>query len=459
MIWNSRQLEEALKIRIPLEIRANEVQFNSKDVKLGDLFIALKGENSDGHLYAADAINRGAGAVILCKEVQNLPTEKIIKVLDTMEALNLLAHYKRNKSKAKFVAITGSVGKTSTKEAVKLMLQPFGKVFASRGNFNNYLGLPINLASLPDDVDFAVFELGMNHQGEIRELTKIVKPDIAVITIISEAHLQFFNSLNDIADAKCEIFEGLVNNGIAIINRDSQSFDRILFNLNKMNIHNIASFSAIMPSDCRLELYQKRDKKIYLEYSIKSERISITLPALPEHQAKNFAAGFMVVRSFNLDVTKAAKQLEQFVLTAGRGLIVEANKGAKKYQVICDYYNASPESLKASLQYLKLIEHPKKVAIIGDMRELGETAPKLHHDLVPYIVDAGVSKALLVGENVKFIEDNLPATIFTKRFINVDELISDLANMLGDDELILIKGSLGIGLKKVMEYFDKNKMK
>lgn len=241
MIWNSETLSKALGITISNSINCNEVQFNSKDVKKGDLFIALKG-NGDGHDYVLDAIDKGANAVIVSKHIDIVDKNKIILVDNCFEALQKMALYKRGSSKAKFIAITGSVGKTSTKEALKtlltetsdksldllyneaneneeefegntersttaykkvredastgltykLPLEVRGLVFASRGNFNNHLGVLINLASMPDDTEYAIFELGMNHKGEIRELVQILKTNIAMITNISEAHLEFF---------------------------------------------------------------------------------------------------------------------------------------------------------------------------------------------------------------------------------------------------------------------------
>lgn len=456
MIWSSSELSEALMVEVPKGIKTNAIQFNSKDVKPGDLFIALKGENGDGHAYVQDAINRGAAAAIVNNNYSSneCDKEKFIFVSDAAQALTSLAKYKRDRSKAKFIAITGSVGKTSTKEIIKLMLQPFGKVFGSRGNFNNYLGVPINLASMPDDVEFAVLEIGMNHSGEIRPLVKLVKPDIAIITNVCEAHIEFFNSIDDIADAKCEIFEGLNKNGIAIINRDTECFERIVSNLNKLDVTKFFTFSSDNPSDSKLASYHLVGDKVNLKYKIKSQDINIVLPQLSRHQAKNFAAGFLTVDILGLDISKAKGQLELFEVMLGRGKVINVTKGNKKYQIISDYYSCIPDALKASLQYLKQIAHLRKVVIIGDMRELGDHAVRLHKSIAPYIIDAGVSKALLIGENVKYIQELLPSEILTAKFADVDELVQNLDKFLGNDELILIKGAHSLNLQKIIEYFD-----
>lgn len=476
MIWSGTQLSEALEIEIDPALRAGKLQFNSKDVTNDDLFIALAG-NNDGHLYAHDAIKRRARAVIVERKLADIPLNQQIIVDDTKEALNKLALYKRKHSKAKFIAITGSVGKTTTKEVLKLMLSKFGKVFASRGNFNNYLGVPINLASMADDINYAVFEIGMNQAGEIRELCKIVKPDIAIITTISEAHIGFFKSVEEIADAKCEIFEGLNQNGFAIINADNKYYDHVVKNIQKKHIKNVFSFSHSKNSHSKLLSYKNSSSKTYLEYQIyKYDAVGnqvvnykpynendyawkyelILEKLIPQHYAVNFAACLLTISLLYLDIPKAMKSLNEFEIEQGRGKLINAEKDHKVFQLICDYYNASPESLKAALNFLKHIEHTNKILIIGDMLELGYKSMYLHQELVPYIVESGACKILLVGSEVKYIKDALPKNIYVKLFDNVNLLIDNLEKILEGEELILIKGSRGMRLEKVLNYFDVN---
>ena len=220
MIWTTKELGKALLLNIAGNREFGKVQFNSKDVEQGDIFIALKGVR-DGHEFVLDALDRGASVAIVSKKISNVDQAKLIMVEDTYEALMDLAEFKRRNSKAKFIAITGSVGKTSTKEATKIMLSAYGKTHASHGTFNNYLGVPLCLASMPNDTEYAVIEMGMSAKGELSELSKLAIPDVALITAVSEGHIGSFNSVEEIADAKCEIFEGMdINDGIAIVNRD-----------------------------------------------------------------------------------------------------------------------------------------------------------------------------------------------------------------------------------------------
>ncbi|MCX4080005.1 UDP-N-acetylmuramoyl-tripeptide--D-alanyl-D-alanine ligase [Rickettsia rhipicephali] len=448
MIWNSKTLSAALGITISNSINCNKVQFNSKDVKKGDLFIALQG-NRDGHDYVLDAIDKGAAAVIISKRVEINDKYKIILVDDCFEALQKIALYKRENSKAKFIAITGSVGKTSTKEALKVLLQHDFLVFASRGNFNNKLGMLINLASMADDTEYAIFELGMNHKGEIRELVQILKPNIAMITNISEAHLEFFSSLEEIAEAKCEIFANFSKNDVAVINADTNCYNKILSILKNLSITDIHSFGRSSKTSAELILYENLGEQVYLKYKINNKVLDVTIPFIPRHFTENYTGVLLIIDILGKDIEIAANHLANISPTKGRGEIINI----QNCRVICDYYNASPQSMKAALEYLKQVPAENKTAIIGDMLELGENSKRLHEKLVQYILDAACSKVYLVGVNTKYIDDLLPSKIAKKYFKNVDELITHITDLFEGNELILIKGSRGVKLDKIVDYY------
>ncbi|OZG31449.1 UDP-N-acetylmuramoyl-tripeptide--D-alanyl-D-alanine ligase [Rickettsia endosymbiont of Culicoides newsteadi] len=455
MIWSARDLNNALNIEVHPDIHGGQVQFNSNSVTDGDLFIVLKGAN-DGHNYALHALERGANAVIISQEITGLPDEKVIMVPDTLTALHQMAEYKRQKSQAKFIGVTGSSGKTGTKEAIKTVLSHFGSTFASRGNFNNHLGVPINLASLPDDIEYAVFEMGMNHPGEIRTLTKMVRPDISVITTISEAHLEFFQSQLHLVDAKCEIFEGMSKDGIAVIDLDSPYYNRVLQNLKQLSINNIYSFGTSPYADCSLISYeyQQITQQVRLRYSIHNTKIDIEIPLVPEHYARNYTIALQMSAILNLDINVAARQLSKILLMDGRGKLINAKYHGQDYQIICDYYNANPESVKAALLYLKQLSGKKKIAIIGDMLELGDNSIKFHKDLIPAILDSGANRVFLVGNNTQYIYQSLPDEIEKIHFDNVDLLIENLSKLLKGNELILIKGSNSTQLSKIIQSFE-----
>lgn len=454
MIWSTQSLQEALGIAIDNSIKTGKLQFNSKDIVAGDLFIALKG-NSDGHLYAQDALKRGAAGVVVNRKIDNIPDHLTILVDDTKQALIKMANYKRHKSLAKFIGITGSVGKTSTKEALYTAISSQARTFANRGNFNNQLGVLIELASLPDDIEFAIMEMGMNSPGEIEELSKLIKPDIGIITNVSEAHLEFFSNIEGIVDAKCEIFTHMSKNTIAIINADSIHYEKILAKIVSRNIKNVSCFGETSIADARLVEYDNHDHSTKLEYEIDHKCVEIKMSyMLPKHQAINFSCCLGVVSCLGLDIDKAGQALSLFNLIKDRGQIITASKQGNKYTIIGDYYNANPASMKAALAYQAQIEHPKKISIIGDMLELGNGSISLHQELVPHIIKAGAQKVLLVGSCVKSMIDLFPKNLYVKQFDNIDILISDLPNILTTQELILIKGSRGIALHKIIDYFD-----
>ncbi len=454
VIWSAQALSEALNLTVNPALMGQVVQFNSNDVEKGDIFIALQG-NRDGHNYAKEAVARGAALVITSRRLLEIKEECQLVVEDTLAALKKMADYKRQKSRAKLIGITGSVGKTTTKEALKVMLSGFGNTFASRANFNNHLGVPINLASMPDDVDYAILEMGMNRVGEIRSLTEMVRPDIALITWISEAHLEFFNSVMEIADAKCEIFEGLSKEGKSIISIDNKYYGRMMFNLERLGIKakNIYTFGKSAASHSQLASYQKIGDKVRLSYKVFAHVHELELPFIPEHFARNFAACLMIASVVGLDTHKAAQSLSKIELIDGRGKIIKVTREGKYYQLICDYYNANPASLKASLEYFTQVNHPKKVAIIGDMPELGEASWQLHLELIPYILASGASKIFLVGEEVKCMYAGLMNNIIAKCFDDADALIANIDNLIEGEELVLIKGGRRLKLEKIIQCF------
>ena len=447
VIWNALSLEKALKVKVKAGLCAGPIKFNSLDVDKNDIFIALRGERN-GHEFVSDAFSRGASCAIVSRDIQNSPSDKLIKVDDTMIALNNLAEYKRRHSKAKFIAVTGSVGKTSTKEVIKTMLLPYGNTHASIKSYNNYLGVPLTLASMPDDTDYAVIEIGMNAAGEISTLINMVYPDIAIITTVSEGHIEFFESIEAIADAKCEIFEGLdIETGIALINRDMSTYERCIQNIKRIGLQNIQTFGKRQDANVRFRSYELLgDNTVKLNFLVLSEECEIVMENLPMHLASNFAIGFSVVKALGIDIRKAAKAIRSYKPLIGRGRFVKVKHDCKSLGIICDYYNSNPESLKASLKYLKQVASYKKVAVLGDMLELGKMTFDMHMGMSKLIVEAGVSKLFLVGSIIGCIKDVFSDHIKVKLYQNVYEMIADNSINFEDGEIILIKGSRSVKL-------------
>ncbi len=450
MIWNSKSLEKALRVEVIAGINAGQVKFNSIDVDKDDIFIALSGKR-DGHEFVNDALSKGARCAIVSKDIADVDQNKLIRVDDTMLALNNLAEYKRRNSRAKFIAVTGTVGKTSTREVIKTMLLPYGKTYSSVKSFNNYLGVPLTLASMPDDTEYAVIELGMNAAGEISNLANIVTPDIAVITTVSEGHIEFFDSIEDIADAKCEIFEGVdINTGIAIINRDISTYERCIQNIDRAGLRNVQTFGKRVDANTRFLSYELlEDYSVRLNFDVNTEECEIIMPNISMHLASNFAAGFSVVKALGLDIEKAASAIRSFQPLMGRGRFIEIKHDNKNLGIICDYYNSNPQSLEASLKYLQQFVSGKKVAVLGDMGELGDMQNEMHMSVVPSIIEAGISKLFLVGSVISQIKDSFSNDIEIKLYKNVDEMIVDNSANFEDGDLLLIKGSRSVKLENL----------
>ena len=450
MIWNSKSLEKALRVEVAAGINAGQVKFNSIDVDKDDIFIVLPGKR-DGHEFVNDALSKGARCAIVSKDIVDVDQNKLIRVDDTMLALNNLAEYKRRNSRAKFIAVTGTVGKTSTREVIKTMLLPYGKTYSSVKSFNNYLGVPLTLASMPDDTEYAVIELGMNAAGEISNLANIVTPDIAVITTVSEGHIEFFDSVEDIADAKCEIFEGVdINTGIAIINRDISTYERCIQNIDRAGLRNVQTFGKRVDANTRFLSYELlEDHSVRLKFDVNTEECEIIMPNISMHLASNFAAGFSVVKALGLDIEKAASAIRSFQPLMGRGRFIEIKHDNKNLGIICDYYNSNPQSLGASLKYLQQFVSGKKVAVLGDMGELGDMQNEMHMSVVPSIIEAGISKLFLVGSVISQIKDSFSNDIEIKLYKNVDEMIVDNSANFEDGDLLLIKGSRSVKLESL----------
>lgn len=448
-IWNTLTLEKALQVIVPPNITTSSLQFNSRDVEVGNLFIALRG-NSDGHNYAIDAINRGASAVILDQDVEGIDSSKIIKVNNTWDALISLAKFKRQNSNAKFIAVTGSAGKTSTKDTIyKVLLKSGFRTFASRGTFNNHIGLPLNLASIPDDLEYGVFELGMNHPNEISPLSDLVKPHISLITNILPVHLENFKNVEGIADAKCEIFDGMPEDGIVVLNRDSGYYDYSVLKSPKTS--KILSFGEDIKSDSRLTKYNFDGEKAKLEFIVFGEPIQFSTYLAGRHMAQNIAAVLAISKNIGISLSKAAEIISTLSPLSGRGEIFNTNISGHQCKIIYDCYNANPSSIKSSLAHIKDMSHPNKVVILGDMKELGHNEVEYHKSLLQPIIDAQIKEVYTVGPLMFHLHSDIQEYCKCLHFEDSKSLESALPSLITKDSMILFKASKSMGLTSVVE--------
>ncbi|MCC2646325.1 MAG: UDP-N-acetylmuramoylalanyl-D-glutamyl-2,6-diaminopimelate--D-alanyl-D-alanyl ligase [Rickettsiaceae bacterium] len=453
-IWDAKILSEALKVSLNDKIKTTFIEFDSRAINGGELFIALTGGVSDGHLYVKDALQNGAAAAIVSHIPEGIDKDKLILVDDTYQALLKLAEYKRNNSKAKFVGITGSVGKTSTKNAIFTALNACGKAFFTRGNFNNHLGLPINLASMPDDIEFAVIEMGMNHAKEISALTKMARPDIAIITNIEAAHIGNLGSMEAICDAKCEIFEGVSKGGEAILNIDSPFYEKMKEAVKKQNIQHIYTFSQKEQGDANLLKASQHGTFMEAEYEIMGQKISLKTGITGEHQALNISIALLVTKILKLDLKKAAKALEQLKPEKGRGLPISLKLlSSKEIIVVNDSYNASAPAVIAAFKNIANISGKRKIAVLSNMNELGNFTQEIHESLAGPVLENKLDLVLTVGDYMRYLHNILPKNIAVKHYDNMEQLKAGIYNYLEDGDVVLFKGSKGTKLHVFVEEF------
>ena len=429
------------------------ISIDDRTIKKGELYIALIGENFDGHNFIESAISKGACG-ILVSNIRIAKNYNGLFVDDTKEALINIGKFARNRFNGITIGITGSSGKTSTNYFLSNALSQFGETHKTFGNNNNLIGLSLTLSRLPHDFDFCVLELGMNNSGEISKLTKIAKPNIAVITNVSNSHIQNFKDEKEIARAKSEIFVGLEKDGVAIINSDNVWKDFLISEAKRVNakIH-LFGHSEISNTQI-IKLFDENEGSTVFYDKIKNWHLKY----LNTTQAENVIASISVIKELKLPIKKITKVLSKLKPLSGRGQKLIINfQNKQKSIIIDDSYNANPASMKAALYNFNnlKIKHREfeSIVIIGDMLELGKSSTKIHLDLVPILKSINPNLLLTVGEYTKKINDKLNLTINCQSYSEINQLIKDIRQYIKPNQIVLLKGSNGIGLWKLVPIF------
>jgi UDP-N-acetylmuramoyl-tripeptide--D-alanyl-D-alanine ligase len=389
------------------------VSIDSRTVKKGDLFVALAGPNFDGHDFIQEAIASGAAAAVASRRPAALSAEApLLMVSDTMAALEALGRAARSRSAARFAAVTGSVGKTGTKEALRLVLSTDGPTAASEGNLNNQWGAPLSLARMPRDAHYGVFELGMNHAGEIAPLSRLVRPHVAVITTVEPAHLEFFASVEAIADAKAEIFLGLEAGGAAVLNRDSPQFDRLARAARDAKVGRIVSFGEHAGADARLVDCALQPDSSTVHARILGHDVTYKLGAPGRHLVMNSLAVLAAAEIAGADLALAVLALAGLQPAAGRGTRITLEWPDGKALLIDESYNANPASMRAALALLGQADvgpRGRRIAVLGDMLELGPQGAALHAALAENIVEDDIDLVYCCGPLMRALWEALPS--------------------------------------------------
>jgi UDP-N-acetylmuramoyl-tripeptide--D-alanyl-D-alanine ligase len=430
------------------------LSIDSRSLARGEGFIAIRGPNRDGHSFVEAALGSGAACALVDRSFPRGCEEGLIRVGDTLVALNALGRAGRLRATdTTVIAVTGSVGKTGTKEALRLTLAPSGSVHASVKSFNNHWGVPLSLANMPTNVRFGVFEIGMNHAGEIDMLTRLVRPHIAIVTTVAPVHLGFFRSVEEIADAKAEIFNGLEPGGSAIINRDNPHYERLKRHVEQHGTR-IVSFGEAKDADARLLDVQLKPEGSEVDADILGERLSYRLGAPGRHLVQNSLAVLAAVKLAGADLAAAARAYADLRAQAGRGGRTVFPRVDGKIAIIDESYNANPASMRAALATLGLTprkEFKRRVAVLGDMLELGNQGRQLHQQLAEVVDGAGVDVVFACGELMGSLYEALPASRRGAYAKTAEELAPLLAAGVGPGDVIMVKGSLGSRMGPLVE--------
>ncbi len=453
VLWKSTELAMALNTTVCPYVNATGVSIDTRTLQYGDLFIALQGENLDGHDYVQMAVDKGASACIVNRLVRNVPACKQIIVSDTLLALESLARFARLRSEAIFIGITGSSGKTTSKEMLRTALGVQGRVFATAGNFNNQIGVPLMLARMPLDTEYAILEMGMNHFGEMAFLSELVRPHHTLITMTGAAHREYFKSDDEIAVAKGEIYEYADKNGTAVLNGESPQYPYLRAEAGRCGIRHVVTFGAGWDADFELTdcIVDAGKTVVRVRWHGSDYTYSIGFSGRPF--AMNSLGVLAIVDAVGASVEQAMKALETAQPLPGRGAACEIIlSNGRTITLIDDAYNANPKSMEASINTLGVYQYGRRIAVLGDMRELGDEAIAYHQGLADGIIKNEISKIYAVGPLMKTLYETLPASFQGAWTETALEMCSILEQELQDLDVVLVKASNSMGLKKIISF-------
>jgi UDP-N-acetylmuramoyl-tripeptide--D-alanyl-D-alanine ligase len=434
---------------------ANGVSIDTRTLQKGDLFVALA-DVRDGHDFVAQALENGAAAALVSHVPEGVSVEAPLLIVDdVLKALEDMGRYARGRMKGKVIGVTGSVGKTGTKEMLRTALSGQGCVHAAEKSYNNHWGVPLTLARMPRETEFAVIEIGMNHPGEIGPLARMADLDVAVITIVAPVHLAAFSGVDEIAHAKAEIFEGLKKGGTAILNADVETLSILQDAAEKARGH-IVSFGTAADADFRLKRANVSDVTTKVVFDLAGQNIEYTLAAPGVHLAMNSLAVLAACDAVGANLNGCLTDLSKWTVPAGRGTREIIQWGDSEISLIDESYNANPTSMVSALNVLaQTNSNGRKVAILGDMLELGETEKALHAELANEDAVKSVDTFHLVGDLMHSLYSALPDGKRGEWVPKVEDLSTMVDKIIQADDMVMVKGSLGSKVSKIVDVIRK----
>ena len=449
-LWTTTAMIAAMRAQSegPLPTAVPGISIDSRTLVLGEAFFAITGDARDGHEFVDGALKAGAGlAVVAAGKRAAMPkSAPLLVVPDVLESLRDLARAARARTQAKVIGVTGSVGKTSTKEALKLALSAIGETHASAASYNNHWGVPLSLARCPADVKFAVFEMGMSHAGEIEPLTKIVRPHVAIVTTIEPVHLEFFPSIEAIADAKAEIFLGLEPGGATVINRDNPHFARLERAAKAAGVGRVVSFGEHAKADARLIKFALQPDSSTVQARILGADVTYKIGAPGRHLVLNSLSVLAAAVLAGADLARAAIALAQLAPATGRGTRITLDLPGGPALLIDESYNANPASMRAALALLgqaPIGAQGRRIAVLGDMLELGDSGTKLHRALAEPIGANAIDLVFCSGPLMQALWQALPSERRGGYAETSAGLEAEVLTAIRAGDAVMVKGSLG----------------
>ena len=448
-LWTSDEIAAATGGTASQPFEVTGVTFDSREVQPGDLFVAMPGTVYDGHRFVDGAFAAGAAGAIVSQPVSG----PHVLVEDTFAALQALGRASRERSRATIFGVTGSVGKTSTKEALYAALERNrpGKVHRSVKSYNNHTGVPLSLARMPRDCDYAVFEMGMNNAGEIAALVRQVRPNVALITAIAPAHIENLGSEEAIADAKAEIFQALEPEGVAIVPNDTPHRDRLVKTARR-HADRIVTFGGGDADVHAVHAVAAESGGSLISAALLERELTFTISQRGEHWVSNSLAVLAAVEAIGEDVARAGLALADMGGLKGRGERHRIEIDGGELLLIDESYNANPASMAATLKSLGVERDvERRIAVLGPMRELGEHSAALHAGLAPAVRDANVDRLILIGDEMRPLAEKVVGRVSLDLVLSVDEATDELTRIVRPGDAVLVKASNSVGLAKLVE--------
>lgn len=458
-LWTADELIQAMNGRPvgSLPAGVTGISIDSRSITKGEAFFAIKGDRVDGHDFASVAAANGASVLVIAEA--KLPalgrvTTPMIVVDDVLAGLERLGRAARLRSAAKVIGVTGSVGKTTTKEMLRKALSASGTVHASVASFNNHWGVPLTLARMPRDVDYGVFEIGMNHPGEIRALVDMVRPDIAIITTIAGAHLGNFRNIDEIAMAKAEILEGVQPDGHAILNRDIEQYPILEKAALENRVAHVHTFGVSPKAEFRLAEFNSQPDSSNIWAVIGGRTIEVTIGAPGRHIAENALAVLAAAWLAGANLDAAVEALAAFTPEKGRGQrhLLSLGTGKGTFTLIDESYNANPASMRAAIGLLAGTPPSgtgRQIAVLGDMLEMGDASPAIHGNLAQPLRQAGIKHLWLAGRDMRTLAEAMSGSADVAYRPTAEELAEYAVSHVADGDVLVVKSSLGTGFGKI----------